>query len=423
MIKERRDNRGRVLMTGESQLKNGSYSYRYVDPDGKRRSVSSWRLLPWDIGRDGTKNQECLRDMEERVRKSLVAGRTPKPLDENATVNDFWEKYLETKAEIAEGTLVSYIFLYNRHIKDDIGRRKIATVKYSEVKQYYLRKAGQGLGISSLRNIQNILGPIFQLAFRDGYIQSNPTDGIIPELSRRKDWQVKKMEALTWTQQERFVEFVSGSYEFREWLPALTLFLGCGLRVGELTGLVWQNVLWEKNVIRVDHTLNYKIALDGRCQYYITFPKTKNGARDIPMLEDVRNTLEALYERRDDFNAGTKIMVDGYTDFIFRDLNGRLYNGRRINENLRRMQKKYNEREEAEAKKHRRAPELMPDFTAHTLRHTFCTRCAEQKMPIHSLQYLMGHAHPETTIRVYSSIWDTTTQDAMAMMNGKFRIR
>ena len=95
----------------------------------------------------------------------------------------------------------------------------------------------------------------------------------------------------------------------------------------------------------------------------------------------------------------------------------------RINENLRRMQRKYNENEEADAKKHRRAPELMPDFTAHVLRHTFCTRCAEEKVPIHSLQYLMGHAHPETTIRVYSSIWDSTTQDAMEALNGKFRIR
>ena len=28
MIKERRDNKGRLLLTGESQLKNGSYTYR-----------------------------------------------------------------------------------------------------------------------------------------------------------------------------------------------------------------------------------------------------------------------------------------------------------------------------------------------------------------------------------------------------------
>ena len=67
MIKERRDNKGRLLLTGESQLKNGSYTYRYTDPDGVRRSITNWRLLPGDEAPENYHNPECLRDTENRI--------------------------------------------------------------------------------------------------------------------------------------------------------------------------------------------------------------------------------------------------------------------------------------------------------------------------------------------------------------------
>ena len=43
------------------------------------------------------------------------------------------------------------------------------------------------------------------------------------------------------------------------------------------------------------------------------------------MLTEVRDTLLALYERRNDFNADNQIVIDGYTNFAFRDLYGHVY--------------------------------------------------------------------------------------------------
>ena len=45
---KRRDNKGRILNTGESQRKDGRYTYKYVDAMGKTRYVYSWKLLPTD---------------------------------------------------------------------------------------------------------------------------------------------------------------------------------------------------------------------------------------------------------------------------------------------------------------------------------------------------------------------------------------
>lgn len=49
MSEKRRDNKGRILKTGEHQEKDGRYSYRYTDSMGKRRIIRSWRLTNADI--------------------------------------------------------------------------------------------------------------------------------------------------------------------------------------------------------------------------------------------------------------------------------------------------------------------------------------------------------------------------------------
>lgn len=422
MYKERKDNKGRILQTGEIQMPNGRYVFKYTDPEGNRRSVSSYRLLPWDIGKDGTSDQECLRDMELRVRRSLVAGHVQE-LGDDATVNDFWEKYLSLKVELAESTLIGYIYLYNKHIRKSFGLRQIRKVKYSDVKRFYISKMEEGLRISSIKNMQNLLGPIFELALRDGYITQNPTNGIVTEFSRRKDWEPKKREALTEDQQARLIDYVAGSYKYKEWLDFLTISLGTGMRVGEILGLIWENVDFLKNTIQVDHTLNYDLSLNGHCEFYITFPKSRSGVREIPMLDDVKAALLRMYERREDFNADCQIIVDGYTGFIFRDINGNLYNSARVNTALKSIRKSYNKEEEERARKERKKPSLLPPFTTHHLRHTFCTRLCQQKVAIKTIQYIMGHAHPETTLSIYASVCGGSNQDEMAALNGKLKLK
>ena len=45
MSEKRRDNKGRILRTGESQRKNGMYEFRYTDVNKKRRSIYDMDLM------------------------------------------------------------------------------------------------------------------------------------------------------------------------------------------------------------------------------------------------------------------------------------------------------------------------------------------------------------------------------------------
>ena len=62
----------------------------------------------------------------------------------------------------------------------------------------------------------------------------------------------------------------------------------------------------------------------------------------------------------------------------------------------------YNAGEEVEAKKQHREAVLLPDFSAHHLRHTFCTRLCEKETNLKVIQSVMGHKDIQTTMDIYA---------------------
>lgn len=64
----------------------------------------------------------------------------------------------------------------------------------------------------------------------------------------------------------------------------------------------------------------------------------------------------------------------------------------------------YNKKEELLAEKENREPELMPHISAHTLRHTGCTRLGENHVDPKVMQYVMGHSNIGVTMDVYNHI-------------------
>ena len=61
-------------------------------------------------------------------------------------------------------------------------------------------------------------------------------------------------------------------------------------------------------------------------------------------------------------------------------------------------------------KKERREPIIIPDFSCHHLRHTFCTRLCEHESNLKVIQAIMGHRNIETTMDVYAEATDRKKQ-------------
>ena len=69
MKEKRRDSKGRILHTGESQRTDGKYLYKYVDAFGNTKYVYAWRLTPTDPTPKGKREKPSLRELEQQIRR------------------------------------------------------------------------------------------------------------------------------------------------------------------------------------------------------------------------------------------------------------------------------------------------------------------------------------------------------------------
>lgn len=96
MSAKRKDKKGRVLRTGESQRKDLTYQYRYTDSSGKRHTVYAPTL-------DG------LREKEKEINSIENAGASYN--DGGITVIELLERYINLKQGVRYATTVGYGFV------------------------------------------------------------------------------------------------------------------------------------------------------------------------------------------------------------------------------------------------------------------------------------------------------------------------
>ena len=74
------------------------------------------------------------------------------------------------------------------------------------------------------------------------------------------------------------------------------------------------------------------------------------------------------------------------------------------------------------AKREQRQPIIIPHFSCHHFRHTFCTRFCENETNVKVIQAVMGHASIETTLDIYAEITNMKKQQAMEDLSRNLHI-
>ena len=421
MAEKRKDSKGRNLRNGEDTMPDGRYRYRYTDENGERRAVYSWRLVPTDKAPAGKRQGVSLREKEKEIEANIADG-----IDSRAaaskTLNDMFETYIAGKVELKESTRVNYLYMYHHFVADTIGKKKIAYIKYSDVKNFYNSLIlGKGFKTDTVDNVHSLLHPVFTLAVRDGYIRSNPSDGVMAEVKKSHAGGSTKRHALTIEEQTAFLEHVKQTKIYRHWLPLFTFFFGTGCRVGEVIGLRWKDIDFKGGTISINHNMIYRPDQEGKCCMHITTPKTAAGCRIIPMLSEVREALKE--ERQRQIAEGfCTVEVDGYSGFIFSNRFNNPYKPVTINNAIERIRCTYNKKETARAKKENRKPSLIRHFSVHNIRHTFCTRFCENESNIKIIQEIMGHSDITTTMDIYAEATESKKKESFNNLEGKIKI-
>ena len=139
------------------------------------------------------------------------------------------------------------------------------------------------------------------------------------------------------------------------------------------------------------------------------------------MLREVKKAL--LAEKKRQMQSGIKqSVVDGYSGFVFLSRRGNVFSDGIVNDAIEYIVRAYNQKETERAREQNREPILLPHFSAHNLRHTFCTRLCENETNLKVIQEIMGHADISITMNIYNEATREQKQKSFANLEGKLKI-
>ena len=391
--RKRRDNKNRVLRTGESQLKDGRYMYKYVDGIGKTRYLYSWKLVKTDRNPTNKKGKS-LREKEE----DILQQDNQYNLDaEKIRIKDLTQRFLTLKEGVTKSsTLLSYKTGCDIINDDIISELSIARVKRSIVKGFFVRLQAKGYSYSTISSIKAILSLIFDLAIDDEIIENNPVrfriNSVIPNNSMKR-------KGLTLKEEERFLELLKNSDKLNYWYDAIYILFNTGLRISELLGLTIKDVNMIDDYIDINHQLYYI-----EKTFLVQTPKSVCGNRRVPMTKGVKKSFERILKRRNKIEENPE--VDGVKDFVFLTKKNNVCSRNNMYDVFYKLRKKYNEKY---------GEDIV--VSPHVCRHTFCSKMIKKGMNIKALQQIMGHSSTQMTLDIYSHVEYDDVKSEMARLD------
>ena len=379
MSEKRRDNKGRILRTGESQRADGRYMYKYVNRAGETKVVYSWKLVATDRVPKGKRDDLSLREKEREIQRDLEDGIDTK--GKKMTLCELYAKKAAQRINVKKNTLAGRKYLMDALKQDKLGSRSIDSIKPSDAKEWAVRMKEKGYGFKTISNYKRSLKASFYMAIEDDYVRKNPFDF---QLSEVIDDDSESRQALSEEQEEKLLSFLQYDTVYQKYYDDVLILLKTGLRISELCGLTVQDLDFENHTLNINHQL-----LRNQEGYYIETPKTKCGIRKVPMSEEAGKAFQRVLKRK---KTGKGIVIDGYRNFLFLNQKGMPMTACYYTSTLRNIVKKYNKYHD----------EPLPKITPHILRHTFCTRLAQKNMNPKNLQYIMGHSSIMITLNLYA---------------------
>lgn len=220
----------------------------------------------------------------------------------------------------------------------------------------------------------SLVNRIFRYAINNGYADSNPMQHVI----RPKNTHKKEYEAYFYDKDQ--LKYFLDCLE-NESLLVRTVFRALaftGLRTGELLGLHWDDVDFNRKTISVNHVL---VKLEDR--YILQSPKNKASKRTIGVDDGTLGLLSELKSER----CNSK--------FVFSNVIGEHLNIYYCNTALTRLISKYK----------------LPKITTHGFRHTHCSLLFEAGVSVNDVKDRLGHSTIQTTLNIYSHVTKNKRKD------------
>ena len=162
-----------------------------------------------------------------------------------------------------------------------------------------------------------------------------------------------------------------------------------GLRRGEVVGLKWDAIDFERNTITIKHIVtNAKI--DGKCEIVCADrAKTKSSLRSLPLVSNIREKLLALREQqKENRRVCGNCYSKKYDGYVFVDAMGNIFNPRSVTANFSKLLEQNG----------------LRHIRFHDLRHSCASLLLANDVPLKQIREWLGHSDIGTTANIYSHL-------------------
>lgn len=252
------------------------------------------------------------------------------------------EHYMKDYAISNKKTWKNDLSCIEANLKPFFGKLKLDLISPQRIEKYKSKRLDMGVTKTTVNRDLALLRKMFNLAIDWGYVSSNPVNKV--KFYSEKDG--LKERILTWEEEHRLLEASPTHLK-----PVIVVALNTGMRRGEILNLKWDQIDFEKGLIKVENTKS------GKNRY-------------IHINSDLANLLLGLSAQNED------------GEFVFTNPD---------------TGKPYTDPKRAFKKACRIAG--IEDLRFHDLRHTFASRLVENGVDLITVKDLLGHSTVKMTER------------------------
>lgn len=365
-------------MVGSLVVKGNKY-YAKFRIDGKQKLVATGIDAK---GNNKRKAQKAMQEIIERYESLNLAY-------ERITFVAFLELWLQRIRPILKpATWESYEKTVKGKIKPYFEKKNILLreLKPNDLTDFfcYLAASGNshtkgGLCYKTVKNIRGVISSACVYAVQNQYILENPaTKSLLPSFAHSIQ---KDVPQYTSEEASKLLSFAK-EHESHIYI-FLLLALFTGMRKGELLALTWDDIDYEKKMLRINKS---RTGCRTEVTMAVTTPKTLSSNRNIPLSDFVLAELKEEQKRQKQQAALFGNCYYKEQDFVIRNALGEPYaNLSAINRVLNRLEKKAG----------------LPHCTIHGLRHSVASILDENGVALQDISILLGHESVLTTEKIY----------------------
>ena len=312
--------------------------------------------------------------------KKRAAEELVMPVDD--TLVKYVSEYIDYKAlTLAETTIYGYHVILNKHLIPYFKSTKLQDVTVRQLQDYIVAKSSEKLSLATIKKHIDLLKSVFSDACRKDIIAKNPVERLEKLSAPKAD-----IECLNAAELRTVLDSIKDTP-----LECPIMLAGClGMRRGEVLGLQWSDIDFEKRELHINKSRTQVGNKD-----IVKAPKTERSKRTLalsPSLIDVLTRQKAWQDKK----RASKYYFEE-NDYVVTTSKGKPYDCTYLSTCFSEHMEKIG----------------FKGIHFHTLRHSFASIANAAGVPMSDISSALGHTNINVTSTIYTHEFVKTKSKAV----------